>query len=70
MAEQDDKLVGITPAMREGSGMVEFSERFPQQYFDVAIAEQHAVTFAAGLTIGGYKILLWQFILLFFATCL
>ena len=39
MAEQDDKLVGITPAMREGSGMVEFSERFPQQYFDVAIAE-------------------------------
>ena len=44
MAEQDDKLVGITPAMREGSGMVEFSERFPQQYFDVAIAEQHAVT--------------------------
>lgn len=55
MAEQDDKLVGITPAMREGSGMVEFSERFPQQYFDVAIAEQHAVTFAAGLAIGGYK---------------
>ena len=49
------KLVGITPAMREGSGMVEFSERFPQQYFDVAIAEQHAVTFAAGLAIGGYK---------------
>ena len=39
--------------MREGSGMVEFSERFPQQYFDVAIAEQHAVTFAAGLAIGG-----------------
>ena len=55
MAKQDDKLVGITPAMREGSGMVEFSERFPQQYFDVAIAEQHAVTFAAGLAIGGYK---------------
>ena len=55
MAEQDDKLVGITPAMREGSGMVEFSERFPQQYFDVAIAEHHAVTFAAGLAIGGYK---------------
>ena len=55
LAEQDDKLVGITPAMREGSGMVEFSERFPQQYFDVAIAEQHAVTFAAGLAIGGYK---------------
>ncbi|XWY20014.1 1-deoxy-D-xylulose-5-phosphate synthase [Bisgaard Taxon 45] len=55
MAEQDPKLVGITPAMREGSGMVEFSNRFPQQYFDVAIAEQHAVTFAAGLAIAGYK---------------
>ncbi|MFC0323890.1 1-deoxy-D-xylulose-5-phosphate synthase [Gallibacterium melopsittaci] len=55
MAEQDKKLIGITPAMREGSGMVEFSQRFPEQYFDVAIAEQHAVTFAAGLAIGGYK---------------
>ncbi|EHK91154.1 1-deoxy-D-xylulose-5-phosphate synthase [Aggregatibacter actinomycetemcomitans] len=55
MAEQDPKLIGITPAMREGSGMVEFSQRFPQQYFDVAIAEQHAVTFATGLAIGGYK---------------
>lgn len=55
MAEQDPKLIGITPAMREGSGMVEFSQRFPQQFFDVAIAEQHAVTFAAGLAIGGYK---------------
>ena len=55
MAEQDPKLIGITPAMREGSGMVEFSQRFPQQYFDVAIAEQPAVTFAAGLAIGGYK---------------
>ncbi|MGC6247024.1 1-deoxy-D-xylulose-5-phosphate synthase [Bisgaard Taxon 45] len=55
MAAQDPKLVGITPAMREGSGMVEFSNRFPQQYFDVAIAEQHAVTFAAGLAIAGYK---------------
>lgn len=55
MAEQDDKVIGITPAMREGSGMVEFSERFPERYFDVAIAEQHAVTFAAGLAIGGYK---------------
>lgn len=54
-AAQDTKLIGITPAMREGSGMVEFSNRFPQQYFDVAIAEQHAVTFAAGLAIGGYK---------------
>ncbi|MGX2955594.1 1-deoxy-D-xylulose-5-phosphate synthase [Ursidibacter arcticus] len=55
MAEQDPKLIGITPAMREGSGMVEFSKRFPEQYFDVAIAEQHAVTFAAGLAIAGYK---------------
>lgn len=54
MATQDNKLVGITPAMREGSGMVEFSQRFPQQYFDVAIAEQHAVTFAAGLAIADY----------------
>ncbi|NNI82710.1 1-deoxy-D-xylulose-5-phosphate synthase [Pasteurella multocida] len=55
MAQNDPKLIGITPAMREGSGMVEFSNRFPHQYFDVAIAEQHAVTFAAGLAIGGYK---------------
>lgn len=55
MAENDPKLIGITPAMREGSGMVQFSQRFPDQYFDVAIAEQHAVTFAAGLAIGGYK---------------
>ncbi|SMB81080.1 1-deoxy-D-xylulose-5-phosphate synthase [Pasteurella testudinis DSM 23072] len=55
IAAQDPKLVGITPAMREGSGMVAFSNRFPEQYFDVAIAEQHAVTFAAGLAIGGYK---------------
>nr|WP_314739063.1 1-deoxy-D-xylulose-5-phosphate synthase [uncultured Haemophilus sp.] len=55
MAEQDPKLIGITPAMREGSGMVEFSKRFPEQYFDVAIAEQHAVTFATGLAIAGYK---------------
>lgn len=55
MAEQDPKIIGITPAMREGSGMVEFSKRFPAQYFDVAIAEQHAVTFAAGLAIADYK---------------
>ncbi|RZN59352.1 1-deoxy-D-xylulose-5-phosphate synthase [Avibacterium paragallinarum] len=55
MAAQDPKLIGITPAMREGSGMVEFSNRFPEQYFDVAIAEQHAVTFAAGLAIAGFK---------------
>ncbi|AUI65944.1 MULTISPECIES: 1-deoxy-D-xylulose-5-phosphate synthase [Glaesserella] len=55
MAGRDPKVIGITPAMREGSGMVEFSKRFPQQYFDVAIAEQHAVTFGAGLAIAGYK---------------
>ncbi|MDO7085461.1 1-deoxy-D-xylulose-5-phosphate synthase [Pseudocolwellia sp. AS88] len=54
-AEIDPKLTAITPAMREGSGMVEFSQRFPDQYYDVAIAEQHAVTFAAGLAIGGYN---------------
>jgi 1-deoxy-D-xylulose-5-phosphate synthase len=54
-AEKDDSLIAITPAMGEGSGMVEFSQRFPKQYFDVAIAEQHAVTFAAGLAIGGKK---------------
>lgn len=55
VAAFDEKLIGITPAMREGSGMVEFSKRFPKQYFDVAIAEQHAVTFAAGLAIAGFK---------------
>ncbi len=55
VAAQDNKLMGITPAMREGSGMVRFSREYPQQYFDVAIAEQHAVTFAAGMAIGGYK---------------
>lgn len=53
-AAGDDKLMAITPAMREGSGMVAFSRQYPRQYFDVAIAEQHAVTFAAGLAIGGY----------------
>ncbi|UCQ53486.1 1-deoxy-D-xylulose-5-phosphate synthase [Edwardsiella tarda] len=53
-ARDDEKLMGITPAMREGSGMVRFSREFPQQFFDVAIAEQHAVTFGAGLAIGGY----------------
>ena len=53
MAAQDPKLMAITPAMREGSGMVEFSQRFPKQYFDVAIAEQHAVTLAAGFAIAG-----------------
>ncbi|RUO20445.1 1-deoxy-D-xylulose-5-phosphate synthase [Aliidiomarina iranensis] len=55
VAENDDALMAITPAMREGSGMVEFARRFPKQYFDVAIAEQHAVTFAAGLAIAGMK---------------
>jgi len=54
-AAKDSMLMAITPAMREGSGMVQFSREYPQQYFDVAIAEQHAVTFAAGLAIGGYK---------------
>lgn len=53
-AAQDPKLMAITPAMREGSGMVRFSKLYPDNYFDVAIAEQHAVTFAAGLAIGGY----------------
>ena len=55
MAADDAKLVGITPAMREGSGLVEFSERFPDRYFDVGIAEQHALTFAAGLACEGLK---------------
>jgi 1-deoxy-D-xylulose-5-phosphate synthase len=55
MAAQDPKVVGITPAMREGSGLVEFSKKFPDRYFDVAIAEQHAVTFAAGLACEGMK---------------
>jgi 1-deoxy-D-xylulose-5-phosphate synthase len=55
MGEHDKRLVGITPAMREGSGMVEFEQRFPERYFDVGIAEQHAVTFAAGLAAEGLK---------------
>ncbi|WAI11649.1 MAG: 1-deoxy-D-xylulose-5-phosphate synthase [Buchnera aphidicola (Macrosiphum albifrons)] len=55
IATFDKKLMAITPAMCEGSGMVKFSRLFPNQYFDVAIAEQHAVTFAAGLAISGYK---------------
>ena len=55
MAEQDERLVGITPAMCEGSGLAEFAERFPARYFDVGIAEQHALTFAAGLACDGYK---------------
>ncbi|HEY9207757.1 MULTISPECIES: 1-deoxy-D-xylulose-5-phosphate synthase [Comamonadaceae] len=55
MAAQDDRLVGITPAMREGSGMVEFEKRFPGRYYDVGIAEQHAITFAAGMACEGVK---------------
>jgi 1-deoxy-D-xylulose-5-phosphate synthase len=55
MATLDPKIVAITPAMREGSGLVEYSKKFPQRYFDVAIAEQHAVTFAAGLACEGWK---------------
>ncbi|HTT43450.1 MAG TPA: 1-deoxy-D-xylulose-5-phosphate synthase [Steroidobacteraceae bacterium] len=55
MAERDARIIGITPAMREGSGLVEFSKRFPERYFDVAIAEQHAVTFAAGLAAEGLR---------------
>ena len=55
MAEQDPRLVGITPAMREGSGLVKFSERFPERYFDVGIAEQHSVTVAAGMACDGLK---------------
>ena len=55
MAAQDDKLVAITPAMREGSGMVKFEQKFPDRYYDVGIAEQHAVTFAGGLACEGLK---------------
>jgi 1-deoxy-D-xylulose-5-phosphate synthase len=55
MAERDPRIVAITPAMREGSGLVDYSKKFPQRYFDVAIAEQHAVTFAAGLACEGLK---------------
>ena len=55
MAAKDSRLIGITPAMREGSGLVRFSEEYPDRYFDVGIAEQHAVTFAAGLACDGLK---------------
>src|SRR3954468_23691064 len=55
MAARDSRLVAVTPAMREGSGMVEYSERFPERYFDVGIAEQHAVTFAAGIACEGLR---------------
>jgi 1-deoxy-D-xylulose-5-phosphate synthase len=54
-AEREPRLMAVTPAMREGSGMVEYSERFPERYFDVGIAEQHAVTFAAGLACEGMR---------------
>lgn len=55
MAGKDERLVGITPAMREGSGMVEFEQQFPDRYYDVGIAEQHSVTLAAGLACGGLR---------------
>ncbi|NOU00868.1 MAG: 1-deoxy-D-xylulose-5-phosphate synthase [Gallionella sp.] len=55
MAAQDKRLVGITPAMCEGSGLAEFAQQYPERYFDVGIAEQHALTFAAGLACDGYK---------------
>ncbi len=55
MAAQDARLIGITPAMREGSGLVRFSQEYPERYFDVGIAEQHAVTFAAGAACDGLK---------------
>src|SRR5512146_1661212 len=55
MAAQDERLVGITPAMREGSGLVRFAQEYPERYFDVGIAEQHAVTFAAGLACEGMR---------------
>ena len=54
-ANKDEKLVAITPAMGEGSGMIEFSAEFPDRYYDVAIAEQHSVSFAAGLACEGMK---------------
>ena len=55
MAEADPRIIGVTPAMREGSGLVQFSKRFPGRYYDVAIAEQHAITFAAGLAAEGLR---------------
>ena len=55
MAARDPRIIAVTPAMREGSGLVEYSKRFPERYFDVAIAEQHAVTFAAGLAVEGLR---------------
>ena len=55
MAQRDERVVAITPAMREGSGLVKYAELYPERYFDVGIAEQHALTFAAGLACEGYK---------------
>ena len=55
IASNDDSIHVITPAMREGSGLVEFEQKFPNRYYDVGIAEEHAVTFAAGLARGGVK---------------
>ena len=55
MAAEDEKLLAITPAMREGSGLIRFSQEYPERYFDVAIAEQHALTFAAGMACDGQK---------------
>src|SRR5690606_21009681 len=55
MAAADERLMGITPAMREGPGLVRFSKEYPERYFDVAIAEQHAVTLAAGMACEGAK---------------
>ena len=55
MAAEEERLIGITPAMREGSGLVRFSDEFPERYYDVGIAEQHAVTLAAGLACEGHK---------------
>ncbi|MAW32822.1 MAG: 1-deoxy-D-xylulose-5-phosphate synthase [Proteobacteria bacterium] len=55
MAKEDDQLVAVTPAMREGSGLVRFSKEYPKRYFDVGIAEQHAITFAGGMACEGYK---------------
>ena len=54
-ASNNNKIVAITPAMKEGSGLVDFAKNYPGQFFDVAIAEQHAVTLSAGLAIGGLK---------------
>jgi 1-deoxy-D-xylulose-5-phosphate synthase len=55
MAREDDRLIGVTPAMREGSGLVRFADEFPRRYYDVGIAEQHALTFAAGLACEGMR---------------